>query len=99
VNQGALGDCWFCSAMSIVAQHSLLLRSLFVAFDVAAGLYTVRLYLNGAWQLITIDDYIPVDNADNKTPLFAHAVSRRELWVPLSAPPPRAFKRPQRFPQ
>jgi hypothetical protein len=81
--QGALGDCWLISALSIVTQQPLLLHSLFAAADLRSGLYTLRLFHDGAWRLVTIDDYVPVSVIDGETPLFAHSRSRRELWVPL----------------
>ncbi len=37
-----------------------MLAKLFVKPELAtAGLYTVRFYINGMWQIVIVDDYIP----------------------------------------
>ena len=81
-SQGALGDCWLAAALSIVTQQPLLLHALFAAADIRAGVYTVRLFHEGGWRFIMVDDYVPVSTEDGR-PLFAHAKSRQELWVPV----------------
>eukprot|EP01043_Picozoa_sp_COSAG02_P011523 COSAG02_NODE_424_length_22575_cov_79.088361_19_plen_1122_part_00 len=82
VVQGALGDCWLAAALSIVTQQPLLLHALFAAADIRAGVYTVRLFHEGGWRFIMVDDYVPVSIKDGR-PVFAHAKSRQELWVPI----------------
>lgn len=82
VVQGALGDCWLAAALSIVTQQPLLLHALFAAADIRAGVYTVRLFHEGGWRFIMVDDYVPVSMKDG-LPIFAHAKSRQELWVPI----------------
>lgn len=82
VVQGALGDCWLAAALSIVTQQPLLLHALFAAADIRAGVYTVRLFHEGGWRFIMVDDYVPVSMKDCR-PVFAHAKSRQELWVPI----------------
>ena len=46
------------------------------------AVYTVRLFHEGGWRFIMVDDYVPVSLKHGR-PLFAHAKSRQELWVPV----------------
>ena len=93
IEQGALGDCWFLSALSVLADRPGLIEDIFVTreplpLDEAstsanppnAGLYCVRFYKEGRWTSVTIDDYLPTGNRGR--PLFAKARGN-ELWVSL----------------
>ena len=58
--------------------YAIILRTLL--YDVVV--YTVRLFHEGGWRFIMVDDYVPVSVKDGR-PIFAHAKSRQELWVPV----------------
>ena len=79
--QGALGDCWFLSALASLAENPHLIRRLFVTKQYnKQGIYKVRLCKNGEWQVITIDDYFPCRKRGG--PCFARG-NGNELWVML----------------
>ncbi|GBG33751.1 Calpain-like protein, partial [Hondaea fermentalgiana] len=60
VLQGGTGDCWLLSAMSVVALFPRLLDDVVVTKHVAEkGIYHVRLFLDGKWENILIDDRFP----------------------------------------
>lgn len=60
IKQGCLGDCYLLSALSALAEWPQRIRSLFVSKEPnEAGVYIVRLYLNGALTEIAVDDYFP----------------------------------------
>ena len=83
IAQGLLGDCWLLASFAALAEHPSAVRRLFVNHEINdRGKYQVRLYnpVKGKFQIITIDDYIPVDS--NGTPLFAKARGG-EIWVCL----------------
>ena len=40
------------------ASTAACLTALFVAYDVKAGIYGVRLFLNGTWTFVVVDDYV-----------------------------------------
>jgi hypothetical protein len=83
IAQGLLGDCWLLASFAALAEHPSAVRRLFVNHEINdRGKYQVRLYnpVKGKFQIITIDDYIPVDS--NGTPLFARARGG-EIWVCL----------------
>lgn len=82
VRQGGLGDCFLLSAVAAVASaRSDLLQSLFVQFDVQRGVYGVRLFVNGAWSYVVVDDYIAYDADGRKT--YASSCDDNELWLPI----------------
>jgi hypothetical protein len=56
-----------------------LLVNLFVKYDVAKGVYGVRLFMDGKWTYVIIDDYVGV-NEDGEA-LFATCVDRHEPWL------------------
>ena len=80
--QGALGDCWFLSAIACVAPRRDLLLNLFASTEYSQkGIYTLRFFKHGKWKLVTIDDRIPC--TPNGEPLYAHGAQRHETWVML----------------
>jgi len=82
VQQGAIGDCFLLSAVAAVASaRPALLRELFVRYDVAKGVYGVRLFLSGAWLYVLVDDYIALDDEGEK--LYASCSDSNELWLPV----------------
>eukprot|EP00761_Pharyngomonas_kirbyi_P011973 gb/GECH01011999.1/.p1 GENE.gb/GECH01011999.1/~~gb/GECH01011999.1/.p1 ORF type:complete len:575 (+),score=114.10 gb/GECH01011999.1/:1-1725(+) len=79
VEQGALGDCWLLAACSTVATHPRVLERVFVHSDLENGEHTVRLYWNGAWHEVTVDDLIPCNPKGQ--PAFGHNADPDECWV------------------
>ena len=81
IKQGALGDCWFMSALASLAERPSLVDRLFITKHYSAeGIYRVKLCKNGEWVFVTLDDYFPcyVDGG----PIFSRA-NGTELWVLL----------------
>lgn len=99
VIQGELGDCWFLGAMSVVATRKDLMVSawllrcrfftrlpqypLFVSAHPQQAIYQIKFYLNGAWRVVTVDDYIPFKHLRSRLFKFAHCKDPNEMWVPL----------------
>lgn len=67
------------SAFSVVALYPALLRKLFVLADPKQGKYIIRLYKDGKWKLVTIDDRIPCNREGY--PAFGHNTNKSEIWV------------------
>lgn len=62
IEQGTLGNCWFVSALAVVAERPELIDKILVTKDVhPAGFFQVRLFHDGRWCTLTIDDYLPCD--------------------------------------
>ena len=71
LRQGGVGDCWFMSALAVVAERHDLIARLFAADTArnAAGLCCVRLFLDGAWSSVWIDDQLPVTSQPRREAL------------------------------
>lgn len=84
--QGKLGDCWFLSALCVVAQRSYdLLGRLFVETNRDAA-YGVRLFLDGQWDTIFVDELLPATNRDDAETLafvksFCAVSGEQTLWA------------------
>lgn len=60
IKTGVLGDEWFLSAVSLLAERPALIERLFVTKQVNShGVYRVRFCKNGEWVTVTVDDYFP----------------------------------------
>merc|ERR1719169_380234 len=56
--QGQIGTCFLLGAIgAVVSNNPKSIRRAFFAFDVAVGVYGVRMCLEGSWISVIIDDY------------------------------------------
>jgi len=80
--QGQLGDCYFLSCLSALAERPKLIKRLFMTEQPnEVGCYAVWLNDNGEWKNFIIDDYFPC-SGPNKGPVFSRG-NGHELWVLL----------------
>lgn len=83
VRQGALGNCWFVGALSVVAERPDLIRNMFLGGSDQInpnGAYQLRLCRDGLWHVVLVDDLFPCTNLD----MLAYSkAARRQIWVPL----------------
>lgn len=91
VKQGACGDCWFLSSLSVLAayQDGRLVKALFPGDQhdgvKTGGAFVVRLCFGGAWRNIVLDDQFPSTGGSGRTAsqfAFARAPGQA-LWVAL----------------
>lgn len=68
VRQGAVGNCWFLSALAVVAEKPHLVRQL-LPHDALndLGCYQVNLCLDGKWTPVIVDSNLPVVLQDTNT--------------------------------
>eukprot|EP00049_Salpingoeca_infusionum_P022501 m.7141 g.7141 ORF g.7141 m.7141 type:complete len:980 (-) comp5219_c0_seq2:525-3464(-) len=85
VVQGRLGNCWFLSALAVVAEQPRLVQNLFYSRDLnPLGAYQIRLCKDGRWTTVMIDDLLPcIKSAQGKPLPIYSAVHRGCAWVPL----------------
>lgn len=89
VMQGNLGDCWFVSALTLVATRDDLFDNMICAdrFDEYEkfGLYVFRMHRNCSVHYIIIDDKVPCIQRSSKhcIPAFARCRNPNEFWVSL----------------
>ena len=83
VKQGQLGNWYFMATLTtLVSQQPNLIKRMFITREYnETGIYSVKIYINGAFKIIEIDDYIPVDKT-TKTPLFAQ-MQTSNIWPML----------------
>jgi len=85
INQGTLGNCWFCCALSSLAEFPKLIQNLFdndTRKTNPYGCYRLRFYNETDLDpiLITVDDYFPCIPGGG--PVFTHNKGN-EIWVLL----------------
>lgn len=81
INQGQLGDCYLLAALSSLAEFEDRVKALFVTKEInAAGIYMVKMVINGNEQPIIVDDFLPVK--PNGSPAFA-TCRDGEIWVSI----------------
>ena len=79
IKQGALGNCYFLSVLSVSTENPDRIRKLFVSEEVSdAGMFQVCLTKNGLKVKVTIDSFFPCTKHGN--PCFSSA-NGNELWV------------------
>ena len=83
IMQGALGDCYFLSAIAALCQFPKLIEKLFFFKEKSEEhCYGVYFNINGQWELVLVDDMVPCTGRYSKKFAFSSA-NGNELWVVL----------------
>ena len=80
VAQGAIGNCFFICSLSSISIVSDRVKKLFCSKSQIynqSGSYCIYLCINGIWEEILVDDYLPT--IDNKHPLFSRSPTKK-IW-------------------
>ena len=82
INQGKIGLCYFLSSLASLIKYQKLLSQIFLTKKLNHKCYyEIILFINGEFQIVIIDDYIPFLKNKNK-PYFSNPNSN-EIWVLL----------------
>ena len=81
--QGGLGDCYFLSAIAALCKYPKLIDRLFYIKEKSnEHCYGCYIRINGIWQLVLVDDYIPCYGNYGLNFVFT-STNGNELWVIL----------------
>ena len=82
IRQGKIGNCYFLSSLAAMTDYPNLLAQVFkTKKQNEQCFWEIVLYINGKFQIVIIDDFIPVTKGTNE-PYFSKP-NNRELWVVL----------------
>lgn len=82
IKQGNLGNCYFLSAIAALSEFPYLIYQIFrTTEENDAGYYEIVLFLDGEWQIVFVDDFLPFEKGTEKF-VFAKP-NGLELWVVL----------------
>lgn len=86
IKQGMLGDCYFLSSLSALAEIPIRIQRMFDTADYDyTGCYKLKMYDMGRLSEIIVDDFFPVDPNSGELAFSGPKVDRgvTELWVIL----------------
>ena len=79
--QGRIGDCYFLSAISGLAEKDYRIKAIFPNLDMNKnGIYMARILHKGVFQEVVVDDYFPVSKYDHHI-MGANPAKGEEIWV------------------
>ena len=82
VRQGSIGNCYFMASISALTEVPQIIAEIFRMHEVSEnGYYEVCMKIDGVWNVVILDDYIPCSKRSKK-PLFANPKGN-ELWAIL----------------
>lgn len=88
VYRGQLDNTYLVEALNAISLRPALARQLFYGYDVKRSIYVLRLFKNGVWMQVEIDDYVPTACPDGQRNPDAPFCCRSEyfpyvLWPSL----------------
>ena len=83
VVQGALGDCYYLSALSALAEYKDRIINIFKSKEINEyGCYQIKCYIHGDEVHLVLDDYFPCVGSDNQPQLAFSSVDLKDynIW-------------------
>jgi len=81
VQQGRLGNCWFCCSLASMSERPFLIERLFITKEGGAcGIHVVNFWHNGIREEVIMDDYFPCKPFSG--PIYTKT-SDDEQWVAI----------------
>jgi hypothetical protein len=80
INQGFLGSCYILVSLMGLCINNQRIKRIFLNKEVnSKGVYGVKLLIQGEYNAITVDDFIPCKRGD-MTPAFSYT-KNNEIWI------------------
>ena len=81
IKQGYIGDCYFIATLGAAAKDPTRIKNIFYSDKPnTAGIYLLKLFVNGLVNYVILDDYLPILNNSIR---FARSSREGELWPSL----------------
>lgn len=82
IKQGNIADCYFISSVISLSKEPNMIYKLFKIKEInPKGFYEIILFIDGEYQIVIIDDYLPVLNDTNEL-CFSKSI-KNEIWICL----------------
>ena len=83
IRQGEIGNCWFLSSITALAEYPGRIESTFLNKELsAAGVYGVQMYALGVPVTVMVDDYLPLASGGSRT-RYSKVGTDGALWGPI----------------
>eukprot|EP00933_Yihiella_yeosuensis_P033701 TRINITY_DN27349_c0_g1_i1.p1 TRINITY_DN27349_c0_g1~~TRINITY_DN27349_c0_g1_i1.p1 ORF type:complete len:758 (-),score=148.65 TRINITY_DN27349_c0_g1_i1:165-2411(-) len=83
VFKGTLDNQYLVEALNAISLRPLLAKQLFYCWDVQRCVYVVRLFKNGIWMNVEVDDYVPAGQVTNEMADSGHPFCCRSEHFPF----------------
>ena len=89
VLQGGVGNCWFLSALAVIAERQDLIEAVVQNQHFSeGGSSSFRFFHDGKWRDIKVDNFLPYHPTEkklkkNKSDLYFSKAKYSQLWVPF----------------
>jgi Calpain family cysteine protease len=84
VRKGAVGNCWFLSALAVVAEKPHLIQYIMPHVELnQTGCYQINLFLDGQWTPILVDAYLPT-LVPSSSMSMSRAKTKRRTMIPTT---------------
>jgi hypothetical protein len=84
IRQGEIGNCWFLSSITALAEYPGRIESTFLNKELsAAGVYGIQMYALGVPVTVMVDDYLPLVGASGSRTRYSHVGTDGSLWGPI----------------
>ena len=80
ISQGSLGDCYFLASIASLTQYPKLIYQLFKTKSInKEGYFELIFFIDGKFQIVIIDDYLPVNKKTKK--ICYSKPYNNEIWL------------------
>jgi calpain-15 len=84
IRQGEIGNCWYLSSITALAEYPGRIESAFLNKTLSqAGVYGVQMYALGVPVTVMVDDYLPLVGSSGSRTRYSKVGGDGSLWGPI----------------